>query len=91
MSVAKIFNTISMALTGLMVAGSAFAQDSLERIGKPTQDGLNFQPPSTELARDLVWVDNFLLVIITVITVFVTGLMIYVVIRFNRKANPKAA
>jgi len=91
MSVAKIFNTISMALTGLMVAGSAFAQDSLERIGKPIQDGLNFQPPATELALGLVWVDNFLLVIITVITVFVTGLMIYVVIRFNRKANPKAA
>jgi cytochrome c oxidase subunit 2 len=31
---------------------------------------------------------NLLLVITTVIVIFVTGLMIYVVVKFNRKANP---
>ena len=91
MPVAKTFNTISMALTGLMVAGSALAQDGMERIGKPISDGLNFQPPGTELARDLIWVDTFILYIITAISVFVTVLLIFVILRFNRKANPKPA
>jgi len=91
MPVAKTFNTISMALTGLMVASSALAQDGMERIGKPVPDGLNFQPPGSELARDLIWVDTFVLYIITAISVFVTALLIYVVLRFNRKANPKPA
>lgn len=91
MRVAKIFNTVSLALTGLMVAGGAVAQQSMERVGKPIADGINFQPAATELARDLQWVDNFLLYIITVITLFVTGLMVYVVVRFNKRANPTAA
>ncbi len=94
MSVAKTFNTISMALTGLMVAGSAFAQEAtadMARIGKPSQDGLNFQTPGTELARDQIWVDTFVLYIVSGITVFVTALLIYVVLRYNRKSNPKPA
>ncbi len=91
MSVAKIFNTISITLTGLMVAGNAFAQEGMARIGKPIQDGLNFQTPGSELAQDQIWVDTFLLYIITAISLFVTALMIYVVFRYNRKANPKPA
>ncbi len=92
MSVAKIFNTISMALTGLMVAGSVYAQEAtadMARIGKPSQDGVNFQTPGTELARDQIWVDTFILYIITAISVFVTALLIYVIFRYNSKANPK--
>jgi len=91
MSVAKIFNTITMALTGLMVAGSAFAQEAMERVGKAIPKGLNFQPSGTELARDQVWVDTFILYIITAISVFVTVLLIYVILRYNSKANPKPA
>lgn len=91
MSVAKTFNTITMALTGLMVAGSAFAQEAMERVGKPVPNGLNFQPSGTELARDQVWVDTFVLYIITAISVFVTALLIYVIFRYNSKANPKPA
>ncbi len=94
MPVAKIFNTITMALTGLMVAGSVYAQDAtadMARIGKPIQDGLNFQTPGSELARDQIWVDTFLLYITTIISIFVTVLMIYVFFRYNRKANPKPA
>lgn len=78
-------------LMGLLVAGMALAQDSLqglETIGKPTPKALGFQPSATELARDIVFLDTLILWIITVISIFVTLLMIWVVIRYNRRRNP---
>jgi len=63
----------------------------LEVIGKPIDGGINFQPPVTELARDIQWLDNFLLIIITMISVFVIALLGIVIFRFNRKANPEPA
>lgn len=79
-----------LVATGLSTffAGGAFAQ-ALETVGQPLPDGIGFQPASTELARDLQWLDHTILIIIGVITVFVTLLLIYVMLRFNRKANPK--
>lgn len=79
-----------LVATGLSTffAGGAFAQ-ALETVGQPLPDGIGFQPASTELARDLQWLDHTILIIIGIITVFVTLLLIYVMLRFNRKANPK--
>lgn len=91
MRVANILNTVSATLAGTMVAGSAFAQEALEAIGKPVDKALNFQPAATELMRDIIWVDTFLLYIITAISVFVTALLIYCVVRFNTRANPTPA
>ncbi|MFT5968815.1 MAG: cytochrome c oxidase subunit 2, partial [Yoonia sp.] len=80
---------------GLILAGAtASAQEitqELEIIGQPTPGATGFQPAATELARDLQWLDGMLLVIITVITLFVTGLMAWVFIRYNRKSNPTPA
>jgi len=80
------------ASAGLILAGAtASAQDvnqELEIIGQPTYGATGFQPASTELARDLQWLDGMLLVIITIITLFVTGLLAWIVIRFNKKSNP---
>jgi len=81
-------------LTGLIAATSAFGQtalEDLETVGKPTDGGLGFQTAATEIARNVFWLDDFLLVIITAITLFVTALLAYVVIRFNRKSNPDSA
>lgn len=82
--------TAFVAFTGF----AASAQDvleGLEVIGKPIPRGINMQPPSTELARDFLWLDNMVLWIITVVTIFVTFLLLYVIVRFNRKANPTPA
>lgn len=70
-----------------LAAGSAFAQ-TLEIIGQPKPDGIGFQPAATELAHDLQWLDHTVLIIISVITVFVTVLLLYVIVRYNRRANP---
>ena len=66
-------------------------KEGLEIIGAPKDAGIGFQPAATELARDLQWLDGLLLVIITAITVFITALLIYAIVRFNRKANPTPA
>ncbi len=54
----------------------------------PVPGGIDFQPPVTETAQRVVAFHNELLIIITAITVFVTGLLLWVMIRYNRKANP---
>ncbi len=74
--------------------GFATAQDGisgLEIVGKPIPGGMGFQPAVTELARDMQWLDGFVLIIVTVISVFVTLLMLYVIYRFNSKSNPVPA
>ena len=84
--ISKIFGVIAG-----MSAIPALAQDGLEIIGVPIDRGLGFQPAVTELARDLQWLDAMILYIITAIVVFVTALMGYVIIRYNRRANPNPA
>lgn len=77
-----------VAATGVQAQS---ALDDLEIIGKPIPDGIGFQPAVTELARDIHWLDNFVLVIITVITLFVTALLGWCIYRYNAKRNPEAS
>ena len=77
-------------LTGLMTLPAA-AQEAAQSIGKPVPGGLNFQPAATDLARDLHSLDTLLLWIITVITIFVVGLIGWVIVRYNRRSNPTPA
>lgn len=57
--------------------------------GKPTPGGIGFQPPATSLAEEAFWFHNVILMpIITIISIFVTVLLVWVMLRYNRKANP---
>ncbi|MEM8656373.1 MAG: cytochrome c oxidase subunit II [Pseudomonadota bacterium] len=85
----KLF-LISGVLSAL-AAAPAWAQDSLEVIGRPVDAGIGFQPAATEIARRLQWLDGMILVIITLITLFVVGLLAWVIVRYNRKRNPEPA
>ncbi|KIN63839.1 cytochrome c oxidase subunit 2 [Sulfitobacter noctilucicola] len=73
------------------LAQDALRIDGLEVIGTPVDGKMGFQPAVTRLAQDIHDLDYLILVIITIITVFVTGLMAWVVIRYNAKRNPTAA
>ena len=77
--------------TAALAAVPAWAQDGLEVIGRPVDGATGFQPAATEVARRLQWLDGMMLVIITLITLFVTVLLAWVVIRYNRKRNPEPA
>jgi cytochrome c oxidase subunit 2 len=77
-----------------LLAAPTMAQDalnSLEKVGRPVDRGIGFQPSATELSRDIVWLDNMILYIITAIVIFVTLLLVWVAIRYNRRANPDPA
>lgn len=83
----------ALTLSGLMTAFTAMpalAQDA-EIIGRPVQGGTGFQPAATELARDLQSLDWLLLIIITAICVFVAALIVWVIVRYNRRSNPNPA
>jgi len=91
MRVKTLISGLWVSLITSAIGSAAWAQEGMETIGKPLPGELGFQPAATELMRDIKWLDNMLLVIITAITLFVTLLMVYVIIRFNRKANPTPA
>ena len=49
---------------------------------------MNFRPAATPVMEDIVSFHNLLLIIEVLIVLFVLGLMVYIVIKFNAKANP---
>ena len=80
------------ALPAVLMANAATAQiapEGLEIIGQPVDGEMGFQPAATRLARELQWLDGFLLVIITIISLFVLALLAWCIVRFNKRANPE--
>ena len=70
----------------MMFAGQALAEDLL---GQPTPGAIDLQPAASSLKRDAIWFHDIILMpIITVITLFVLGLIIWIAVRYNKKANP---
>ncbi|MEC7628984.1 MAG: cytochrome c oxidase subunit II [Pseudomonadota bacterium] len=55
---------------------------------QPESWQLGFQPAATDMMARISSFNDFLLILMTAITVFVLGLMVYVMLRFNAKANP---
>ena len=83
----------ALMLSGLATALSslpAMAQE-LEIIGKPVDGGMGFQPAATSLAEGIRSLDDMILVIITAICLFVAGLLIYCIVRYNSRVNPTPA
>ena len=78
---------IAVSLFGLLLAAPALAQDGY-LMGQPTPWGLGPQPGVTPLKEQLLSFHNMLLILITLITLFVLGLLVYVMLRFNAKRNP---
>ena len=74
------------ALTvGVLLAspGAAFAG-----LGQPTPWQLGLQDAASPVMADIVGFHNFLLFVITAITVFVLVLLLIIMLRFNARANP---
>jgi len=94
MRIGKTLVGIGAALAEFGLGGAVWAQDALlglESVGKPVDGAMGFQPAATPVARDLQWLDGMVLSIITVITIFVLGLLLVVLVRFNRHANKTPA
>src|SRR4029077_11756033 len=76
---------LGLAVAGMTLAagGTAFAE-----LGQPAPWEMRLQEAATPVMENITWFHNFLTVLITVITLFVLGLLVIVVMKFNAKANP---
>ena len=90
MRLSTISRRLTAGIAAAMTATAAAAQD-LPVIGSPVDRATGFQPAATELMADIRWLDTFLLVIITVITLFVLALLTMVIVRYNQRSNPEPA
>ncbi|MDZ4693027.1 cytochrome c oxidase subunit II [Terricaulis sp.] len=57
-------------------------------VGAPTPRGIDLQPAATQVMREIHDFHTFLLWIIVAISVFVLALLLWVMIRYNKRANP---
>jgi cytochrome c oxidase subunit II len=90
------FHGMRTRAAGLLAgAGAMFWSASawaVDKIGEPTPGGIDLQPGVTSLRIDAIWFHNWILLpIITAITLFVLVLLVIVVVRFNKRANPVPA
>jgi cytochrome c oxidase subunit 2 len=76
---------LGVAVAGmvLVAGGAAFAE-----LGQPAPWEWTLQESATPVMDNITWFHNFLFWLITIITLFVLGLLVAVVVKFNAKANP---
>lgn len=78
-----------------LIGAFAFITTMVFAIGASAQQPhpwqLGFQNAATPIMEDIVWLNWFTLVIITIITLFVVVLLVMVFFKFNSKANPVAS
>lgn len=72
----------------LLLTALASGVAAAQTVGAPVDGGIDLQPAATEIAADIHKFHTLLLWIITPITLFVLALLLYVVVRFNKSANP---
>ncbi len=75
----------AVAATVLAAAGAAFAAAGPR---SAFALGITLQPSASPVMDNITWFHNFLLWIITAITVFVAILLAIVAVKFNAQANP---
>ena len=73
----------AVAGCALVFSGSAFAE-----LGQPAPWEYTMQQSGSPVMDNIHWFHNWLLAIITVITLFVLALLITVMVKFNARANP---
>jgi cytochrome c oxidase subunit 2 len=77
------------ALGSLALAARAFAD---QVVGQPVAGAIGLQPAASQVRRDVIsFHDYILLPIIVAITILVAALLIVVMVKFNKRANPTPA
>lgn len=77
----RLTRLLSSATALFATAGTAFAS-------QPVDGKITFQEGVTPVMERIDSFHTFVFIIITIITVFVMGLMLFIMLRFNEKANP---
>ena len=80
------------AFAGVAAVLWGAAASAEDMIGQPTNGGIAMQAGVTPLREDAIWFHNVILLpLITIISLFVLGLLLWVVVRYNKRANPVPA
>jgi cytochrome c oxidase subunit II len=77
----------ALAVTILFLAVGATA--AMAGLGQPSPWQLGFQQSATPVMDNIIWFHDFLLYVITAITLFVLVLLVIIMVRFNARANPE--
>jgi cytochrome c oxidase subunit 2 len=77
-----------IAFAAVTAAIFLIAAPALAGSGQPTNWQLGFQQSATPVMDNITWFHDFLLIVITLITIFVLALLVIIAVRFNAKANP---
>jgi cytochrome c oxidase subunit 2 len=77
------------AMDGSLPGYTPMRPDYKNSVGMPKAKGIDFQEQFSDNGQYAKWINNaILLPIITIISMFVLGLLLMVILRFNRRANP---
>ncbi len=92
----SVFSRMKRRLPGVLapVVGLAFAAHAFADtvFGQPVSGAISLQPAASQIRRDVIFFhDDILLPIISLIVLLVLGLLITVIVRFNKRANPTPA
>ncbi len=87
----RVTLAIAATLSSIFFALPAFAAEKMPTPSFPKPWQLGFQNPVTPVAEQMMDLHNFLLWIITAITLFVLALILICIFRFNERANPVPA
>lgn len=82
MRVQKFLIAAAAALAALVPA------TAMAGLGQPSPWQISFQQSATPIMEQITWFHDFLLVIITLITVLVLALLLIVIFKFNARSNP---
>ena len=78
----------SWIISLFVFAAALFAAQAVALAAGPQPWQMNFQEAATPVMEDIIDFHNLLLVIETIIVLFVLGLMLIIIVKFNSKANP---
>ena len=76
------------AVAAVVFASALGIGSALAGTGQPSPWQMGLQGAASPVMEDITWFHDFLLYLITAITLFVLALLVYVAVRFNAKANP---
>lgn len=77
-----------LGLLALTHAHPAFAAEEAMKLGQPNDWAFGLQLPASPVKEFMEQLHHGLLTMITAISLFVMGLLLWVMIRYNRRANP---
>jgi cytochrome c oxidase subunit II len=86
--IAFVANSFAICLAVVGSGGAAFAQSTGPATGQPHPWQMGLQAAASPVMSDIIWFHDFLLYLITAITLFVLALLVIVMVKFNAKRNP---